>query len=177
LVSSARRIAIASLFGVLIWVVLGFLPAPTADFLIGVEALFLSLSFLVVGRGGATYVGAVSGLLITSVKLSFFPLDLVLAILYGIMVDGLATAFQAKKDGLAKTPRLVGAVTISTAAVGLLAYFLYLTFYSPAQTTTPIGAEATFGIYVSILLFGVLSGAVAGYAASVLWNRNLKSRF
>ncbi len=72
--SRSRRIAVASLFGVLVWIILGFLPAPTSDYFIAVEACLLALSFLVVGRGGATYVGAVSGLLISVVKRPSSPL-------------------------------------------------------------------------------------------------------
>ena len=93
----SRRVALASLFGVLILVTMGFLPAPTSDFLIVIEAFFLALSFLVIGRGGATYTGFVAGLLITAVKLSFFPLDLVFAVFFGVMVDVTALAFGAKR--------------------------------------------------------------------------------
>ena len=65
----------------LILAIMGFVPAPTSDYLIVFQSFFLALSFLVVGRGGATYVGLVSGLLITFVKLGFFPVDLVFSAL------------------------------------------------------------------------------------------------
>ncbi|MDG6915833.1 MAG: hypothetical protein JRM90_07695, partial [Nitrososphaerota archaeon] len=62
---NSRRIALGAIFGVLILVTNGFIPAPTSDFLIVVQSLLLALSYLVVGRGGASYVGFVSGALIT----------------------------------------------------------------------------------------------------------------
>ncbi|MGD0637474.1 MAG: hypothetical protein ABSA72_05495, partial [Nitrososphaerales archaeon] len=87
MVSDARRVALGSIFGAAIVVFIGFVPAPTSDFLIGFQAFLLAISFLVVGRGGATYVGIVSGLLITLAKISFFPLDLIFAVAFGVMID------------------------------------------------------------------------------------------
>jgi hypothetical protein len=164
----SRRVALASLFGVLILVTMGFLPAPTSDFLIVIEAFFLALSFLVVGKGGATYTGVVAGLLITAVKLSFFPLDLVFAIFFGVMVDATGLAFRAKSGSEAKTVRLVVAITISTGLVGFAAYYVtaVLTNIVPNQ----IGLDAT------VLIFGIASGAMGGFAAARVWNKYLKLR-
>lgn len=165
----SRRVALASLFGVLILVTMGFLPAPTSDFLIVIEAFFLALSFLVIGRGGATYTGLVAGLLITAVKLSFFPLDLVFALFFGVMVDVTSLAFGAKRAQDARTARLVAAVTISTGLVGFVAYYVtaVLTNIVPNQ----------IGLDITILIFGIASGAAGGYAAARVWNKYLKSRF
>jgi hypothetical protein len=164
----SRRVALASLFGVLILVTMGFLPAPTSDFLIVGEAFFLALSFLVVGRGGATYTGLVAGLLITTVKLSFFPLDLVFAIFFGVMVDATALAFGAKSGQEAKTTRLVAAMTVSTGLVGFIAYYVsaVLTNLVPNQ----------LALDVTTLVFGIVSGAIGGFVAARVWNRYLKSR-
>ncbi len=167
--SRSRRIAVASLFGVLVWIILGFLPAPTSDYFIAVEACLLALSFLVVGRGGATYVGAVSGLLISVVKTAFFPVDLVFAVLFGLLVDALGVGLGAKKMGKARTGRLVVAMTISTGVVGFVAY------YVTAVATNLVPND--FFLNLSILIFGVVSGAAGGYVAARIWNRNLKSRF
>ncbi len=165
----SRRVALASLFGVLILVSVGFLPAPTSDYLIIFEAFFLALSFLVAGMGGATYVGVVAGILITFVKPTFFPLDLVFATLFGILVDGTCLAFGAKKGNEAQTARLVSAMTISTGIVGFTAYYFaaVVTNLVPNQ----IGLDAT------VLIFGIFSGAIGGLSAARVWNRYLKSRF
>ncbi len=167
--SRSRRIAVASLFGVIVWIVQGFLPAPTSDYLIAVEAFFLALSFLVVGRGGATYVGAVTGLLISVVKAAFFPLDLLFAIFFGLLVDGLGVAFRAKDGGNARTGRLVAVMTVSTGLVGFVAY--YLTAVATRLVPNVLSLD------LSILVFSTISGAAGGYIAARIWNRNLKSRF
>ncbi|MGA2198558.1 MAG: hypothetical protein ABSG45_01325 [Nitrososphaerales archaeon] len=168
MVSNTKRIALGSLFGVLILVFIGFVPAPSDDFLIGIQAFLLAISFLVVGRGGATYVGIVSGMLITLAKPQFFPLDLIFAVSYGVMVDGLSRAFRVKEGPSARKWRLVGVMTISTAVVGFVAY------YVSAVMTNLVPNELLLD--VTVLVFGVVSGAIGGYAAALVWNRYLKSR-
>jgi len=165
----SRRVALASLFGVLILVSMGFLPAPTSDFLIIIEAFFLALSFLVVGKGGATYTGFVAGLLLTAVNISFPPLDFIFAVFFGVLVDVTCLAFGAKNGPEARTARLTAAMTVSTGVIGFVAYYTtaVLTNIVPNQ----IGLDAT------ILVFGVVSGAAGGYIAARVWNKYLKSRF
>lgn len=166
--SRNRKIALASLFGVVILVTQGFIPSPTSDFLIGIEAFLLALSYLIIGKGGATYTGLVAGLLISVVKISFFPLDLVLALFFGLMVDGTALAFRAKSGSDANSIRLTAAMTISTAVVGFTAY--YVAVVLTGLLPNNVGLDAT------ILGFGFISGAIAGYAAARVWNKNLKQR-
>jgi hypothetical protein len=167
--SNTRRIAIASLFGVLIFLIQGFIPPPNSDFLIVFQAFFLVLSFLVVSPLGATYVGVVSGLLISVAKPAYFPLDLVFATLFGFSIDILGTALRARKGYDARVGRLVVASTIATSLVGFLAYYItaVLTHIVPNDV----------GLDLTVLIFGVFSGAVGGYAAGKFWNRNLRSRF
>jgi hypothetical protein len=169
LASSTRRVALASLFGGLIFAVMGFVPAPTSDYLIVFQAFFLALSFLVVGRGGATYVGTVSGLLITAVKPGFFPYDLVFSLLFGVLVDLLAIAFRSKNGSSARTGRLVAALTISTGVVGFTAY------YVTAVLTNLVPNDLFLDL--TVLIFGVAMGAIGGFLAARVWNRNLGSRF
>lgn len=169
MVSNARRIVLGSLFGASILVIGGFVPAPTSEFLVGFQAFLLAISFLVVGRGGATYVGIVSGLLITLVKIAFFPLDLIFAVGFGVMVDALSLAFHVKDGSTVRKWRLVAAMTVSTAVVGYVAY------YVSAVLTNLVPNELILD--ATVLLFGVASGSIAGYAAAVVWNRYLRSRF
>jgi hypothetical protein len=169
MVSNSRRIALGSLFGASILVFVGFVPAPNSDFLIGIQAFLLAISFLVVGRGGATYVGIVSGLLITLVKIAFFPLDLTFAVTFGVMVDALSLALHVKDGSNVRKWRLVAAMTISTGVVGYVAY------YVSAVLTNLVPNELILD--VTVLVFGVISGAIGGYAAAVVWNRYLKVRF
>ena len=169
MVSSSRRVALASLFSVLIVAITGFIPPPNSDYLIVFQSFFLALSFLVVGRGGATYVGAVSGLLITFAKINFFPLDLVFSTTFGLLVDVFAIALRAKEGPRARTWRLAGALMASTGIVGFIAY------YVTAVATNLVPNE--FILDLTVLIFGVASGGVGGAVAGKLWNRNLMARF
>jgi hypothetical protein len=173
LVSNSRKIALGAIFGVMILAIMGFVPAPTSDFLIVAQSFFLALSYLVVGRGGATYVGIVSGILITAVKISFFPYDLVFSIMFGVLVDVLASAFRAQEGGSggrARTPRLSVCMMISTGVVGFTAYFV--TAVSVFKLVpNEVSLDAT------VLIFGIISGAIGGAIAARLWNRNLMARF
>jgi len=173
LAASTRRIALGALFGVLILCINGFIPAPTSDFLIVFQSLFLALSYLVVGRGGATYVGVVSGALITVVKVGFFPVDLVFATMFGVLVDVLAMALRVQEDGRARTLRLVVCMMISTGVVGLSAFYVSVIAFPSAFTAVPHDPLTD----LTILVFGVASGAVAGAIGARLWNRNLMARF
>jgi hypothetical protein len=169
---NSRRIALGALFGVLILVTNGFIPAPTSDFLIVLQSLLLALSYLVVGRGGATYVGFVSGMLITVVKLAFFPVDLVFATLFGALVDVLGEGLHVRQDGRARTARMVVCMMISTGIVGIGAFYVSVVAFPSSFTGVPHDPLTD----ITILVFGVASGAVAGAVAARLWNRNLMAR-
>jgi hypothetical protein len=170
LVSSSRRIALGAIFGVMILVVNGFIPAPTSDFFIVVQSVVLALSFLLVGRGGATYVGVVSGILITAVKISFFPYDLLFSVMFGVLVDALGAAFRVQEQGRARTWRLAVCMMVCTGVVGFTAY------YVTAVSVFKLVPNAV-SLDVTVLVFGVISGAIGGAVAARLWNRNLMSRF
>lgn len=163
----SRKVALASLFGVLILVTNGFIPPPSSDFLIVIEAFLLALSFLVVGTGGATYVGIVAGLLITLVTVA--PLNLAFAAAFGVLVDATGSAFKAKVGPEAKTTRLTAALTLSTGVVGFAAY--YITAVLTNIVPNDLGLDAT------ILGFGIVSGAAGGFLAARVWNRYLRARF
>ena len=172
LVPDTRRIALASLFGAVIFLVKGFLPAPTSDYLIVIEAFLVGLGYILLGRFGATYVELVNGLLLTAVKISFAPFSLLLALLFGIMVDGLSSALKVKRGREVIAKRLAAALMISTGIVGLVAYFttVVVTHLIPDNATVTM-------ISVSVLVFGTVSGAAAGWLAARIWNRNLMARF
>jgi len=173
LVGGSRRIALGAIFGVMILVINGFIPAPTSDFLIVIQSLLLALSYLVVGRGGASYVGFVSGALISFAKIGFFPVDLIFATLFGVLVDVLGSLLAVQVQGRARTSRLVICMMISTGVVGLGAFYVSVIAFPSAFTAVPADPATD----ATILIFGVLSGAAAGVIAAKLWNRNLMARF
>ncbi len=169
MVSRTRRIALASLFGIIIFIIRGFIPAPSADFLIGVESFLLALTVIIVGRFGATYVEFVNGLILTPVKLSFAPFSLLLALFFGVQVDLLSLLLRPRVGSEVRAGRIVAIMTISTATTGLISY------YATAVITSIVPYSPVLDM--TILVYGVVSGAVGGYLAVKVWNRNLKMRF
>jgi hypothetical protein len=169
LVSNTRRIALGSLFAVIIFLFRGFIPSPTADYLIGIEAFLVALGSVIVGRWGGTYIELVNGLIETIAKPSFAPFSLLLAILFGVQVDVLSRLLRVKDGSTVRTGRMVAVMTISTGVTGTVSYYttVIVTNILPDQ----------LAIAITILVFGVASGAAGGYFASRVWNRNLKARF
>ena len=170
---STRKLLTATLFGVIIALLKGPLPPVYSDFLIIVEAPILSLSYIMLGKGGATYTEAVNGLAETPFQLSFGPFVILVALLYGAQVDAFCSLFRVRSPGgEIGVKRLMAALTISTTTTGLVAaytsIYLGLVAYSPSLF---------FVIYVPILVWGILSGTLGGWLAARIWTRNLKSRF
>ena len=77
----------------LIAVVYRTLPFKIGDSLIVFEAVVLSLSFILLGPGGATYTGLVNGLVETPLQLSFGPFAFCVALFYGVLVDLFSSLF------------------------------------------------------------------------------------
>src|SRR5207245_5910897 len=124
----------------------------------------LALSYLLVGKGGATYVGAVSGLLISVVKPLFFPLDIIFAVFFGLLVDGLAAVSRAKSGGGdASTVRHVGVRMVSTGLGGFVAY--YVTAVATNLVTNSLVMDLT------TIVFGVPTAAAGGLVASRDWHQ------
>ncbi len=60
-------------------------------------------------------------------------------------------------------------MTISTATTGLISYYTTAIFTSIVPNNPAID--------ITILVYGVVSGAVGGYLAVKVWKRNLRARF
>jgi hypothetical protein len=167
-----RKLLTATLFGVVIAIIKGPFQPPYADFLIIVEAPILGLSFLLLGRGGATYTEVINGLLQSFVKASFFPFSLIIAILYGVLVDLLGTAFRARGSGKVSSIKMVATLGIASIVTGVLAAYSSITLgiiqYDPSLF---------YVVYIPIIIWGVFSGALGGLISAQLWERNLKARF
>ena len=165
----SRKLATATLFGVIIFIVRTIFPPPFSDLFLVVEALLLGLSFILLGRGGATYTELVNGLLASFVKMSFFPFSLVLALPYGQLVDFLATSLKVRVGDKMRAKRLITALTLASIVTGPIAYYatVFLTNLLPNDPS----------IYATIIVYGVFSGAVGGYLAVRIWEKNLSARF
>ncbi len=170
--ADTRKLATAALFGVIISLVMGaILPPPISDLLVVVEATLLGLSFILIGPGGATYTAAIAGILINlQFGGAYFLYPLLLALLYGVLVDAFSVALKVRAAGGVSAKRLAVSLTISSAITGPVAYYLTLPFL-PANSPS----DAVF--YATIIVIGVISGAAAGFLAARLWDRNLRRRF
>ncbi len=167
-----RKLLTATLLGVVIAVVKGLFQPPYADFLIIVEAPILGLSFLLLGRGGATYTELINGLLQSVFKASFFPFSLIIALLYGALVDVLGVAFKARGQDNTSSKRMVATLGIASIVTGVLA-----AYSSIALGIIPYDMSLLYIVYIPIVIWGILSGALGGYISARVWERNLKARF
>jgi hypothetical protein len=167
---NTRKLITATLFGVLIGVVYGALPFEIGDSLIVFEAVVLSLSFVLLGPGGATYTGFINGLVETPLQLAFGPFAFGVALFYGVLVDLFSSLFRAASEGKVHTKRLVASLSVSTIITGLVATYAFIAL--GFGTTAPL-----VDVYLPILVVGALSGTIGGFIAARIWERNLKSRF
>ena len=167
-----RRLITATLFGVVIAVIKGPFQPPYADFLIIVEAPILGLSFLLLGRGGATYTEVVNGLLQSTFKASFFPFSLLIAILYGVLVDLLGTAIRARGNGRVSSKKMVATLGSASIVTGVLAAYSSITL-----GIIPYDPSLFYAVYIPIIVWGIFSGALGGLISAQVWERNLKARF
>lgn len=148
----------------------GALPFEIADSLIVFEAILLSLSFILLGPGGATYTGFINGLIETPLQLSFGPFALGVGLLYGVLVDLFSSVFRVTSDGKVRPKRLVASLSLSTIITGLVATFLFI--YLGFGTTAPF-----VDVYLPVLVVGAASGTVGGVLGARIWEHNLKHRF
>lgn len=161
------RLLIASFFASIIFMTRFFVPQPIDRLLIAVDAVFLALSALFVKHLGATYVGAVSGVLTGLWWPSFLPFSIVFAFLYGAIVDVSLLVFKvnATEKGVNRN-RLVTAMGFGTLIVAFSSYY----------ATTVLGVIPSYPVIDLLVLFmGPASGVSSGYAAAYLWNKYLKS--
>jgi len=165
-----KKLVTATLFGVLIGVVYGALPFEIGDSLIVFEALVLSLSFILLGPGGATYTGLINGLVETPLQLAFGPFAFGVALFYGLLVDAFGILFKVTSEGKVHTNRLVASLSVSTIITGLLATYAFIAL--GFGTTAPF-----MDVYLPVLVVGALSGTIGGFLAARIWERNLKHRF
>ena len=172
MVWGTKRIAVAIVFGVLIFLSKILVPSPINKMIIVFQALLLALSSLLLrmrARGfGATFSGAVGGVLTALWNPTLALFSLVFALLFGLLIDGLFFAFgvDGAKDRV-DTARIVAALTLATAVVGFTSY------YSTTHLTRLIPRNV--GLEVAILATGTFNGALAGYLAALIWNRHRKS--
>ena len=158
---------IAAFFASIIFVTRFFVPPPIDRLLIAVDAVLLALSALFIKKVGATYVGAVSGVLTGLWLPSFLPFSIIFMFLYGVIVDTFLFLFKvnATEEGVNRN-RLVAAMAFGTLLIAFLSYY----------ATTVLRVIPSYPVIDMLVLFmGPASGVSAGYAAAYLWNKYLKT--
>ena len=166
-VQKSKRLLIAAFFGSIIFVTRLFVPPPIDRLLIAVDAVLLALSALFIKNVGATYVGAVGGVLTGLLLPSFLPFSVLFAFLYGLIVDAFMFVFRvnATESGVNRN-RLMSAMAVGTLLIAFLSYY----------ATTVLRVIPSYPVIDTLVLFmGPASGVSAGYAASYLWNKYLRN--
>jgi len=167
---NTKKLITATLFGVLIGAVYGVLPFEIGDSLIIFEAVILSLSFILLGPGGATYTGLINGLVETPMQLAFGPFSFAVALFYGVLVDVFSMLFKVVADDKVHAKRLVASLSVSTVITGLSATYAFIAL--GFGTTAPF-----LEVYLPVLIVGAVSGTAGGFLATRIWDRNLSSWF
>jgi hypothetical protein len=174
-----QRLFIVALFGAVIFVTNVFLPPPLNYLIIVVQAVLLALSALFIPKGGAMYVGAVGGLLTALVSPALGPFTFFFAFLFGVFVDVFLFVFKIKGSPIGvNRNRLIAAMAVATLLIAVSSYSAFAIF--PAYINTQgfsivsLFVQRSTMLDMLVLFMGPVSGGVAGYAASYLWNKYLR---
>ncbi len=167
-----QRLFIIALFGSIIFVTNIFLPSPLNYLIIVVQAVLLALSGLFIPKIGAMSAGAVGGLLTALIGGGALgPFTFFFAFLFGVYVDVFLSFFKVKgsPQGTSRN-RLIAAMAVSTLLIAVSSYLSFTTgfFYFSLLVERSALLDAL------VMFMGPVTGAVAGYAASYLWNKYLR---
>jgi len=163
---NSRKLTLATIFGVMLFVFKTFLPSPIDKAFVLFPALLLSLGYLLLGAPGATYTSLIGGLLTALMRGSFAPFTIIFALLYGFMIDAVSSIIKVRDENNdVKQKRLITSVTVSTVAVGSASYYTSVAFQLlPRNLLLEIG----------ILAAGVINGLAGGYLSFAIWKRIFK---
>jgi hypothetical protein len=161
-----KRLALATLFGVVVFLSDVVLPSPLKYMFFVVHATLLCLGAIILRRMGATYVALIGGSLAAVWQFATAPFTFAFAVLYGLLVDGLIVVFKVIEDDYVMRRRLIAASAVGTVVVGGASFY----------TTVIVFGWFPRNVFIetAILVGGTLNGAVAGYLASLVWNKYLK---
>ncbi|QOJ78778.1 hypothetical protein IG193_08530 [Infirmifilum lucidum] len=160
--SPAFRLSLATTMGVSAFLSKVLLPTPYDKLAIVLHAYLLALSSFILGGLGATYTGLIIGILVSWWRSAFFPLSLAMDVFYGLTVDLFLKALRARERGAARQAAL--AVAAGSAVTGLLS--MTVAVAAGFMRMNPV-------LYALIPAAGSAEGAVAGYLASVTWDKYL----
>ena len=160
--SLSHRLALISLFGGIIFLSKIILPTPIDKMFLVLQAMMLALGTLYISRFGGTSVALIGGLLTTLWRPSFAPFSLIIAVMYGMLMDILIFGLRVKiADNEISLKRLVVAITIATSLTGILGYYV-----------TVLALELLpRNVMLEILIFAaaIVNGVVAGFLTARVW--------
>jgi len=83
------------------------------------------------------------------------------------------------RAGKINTRRLVAALGLASTVLGVSIAYVFLAFNLSSSLGLSGYSTATLieVVYVPIIVWGIISGALGGYISARVWERNLKSRF
>lgn len=174
-----KRILLTALFGSIIFVTNVFLPPPLNYLIMVVQAVLLALSALFIPKVGAMYVGAVGGLLTALVSPALGPFTFFFAFLFGVYVDVFFLVFKINglPQGVSRN-KLIAAMALSTLLIAVSSYSAFAIFpqhlNSQGFSIVSLFVQRSTMLDALVLFMGPATGAVAGYAASYLWNKYLR---
>ena len=167
-----QRLFIIALFGSIIFVTNIFLPSPLNYLIIVVQAVLLALSGLFIPKIGAMSAGAVGGLLTALISgTALGPFTFFFAFLFGVFVDAFLLIFKVKgsSQGVSQY-RMMGSMAVSTLLIAVSSYLAFTTGF----LSFSLFIERSLMLDVLVMFMGPVTGAVAGYATSYLWNKYLR---
>jgi hypothetical protein len=145
--------------------------------LIVVEAVLLALSGLFI-KGGASYVGAVGGLLTALASPALGPFTFFFTFLFGVFIDCMLFLFRINgaREGVNQN-RLIAAIAVSTLLIAVTTYFSFAflpQFVSNQFWSAGLFIQRSTMLDMLVIFMGTATGGVAGYASSYLWNKYLR---
>jgi hypothetical protein len=165
---NSKKIATLTLLGTVAFISSGFLPSPIDKMVIGIQSLSFALASLIVPKGGATFASLITGLLLSALRVSFFPFSLIFSLVYGILIDGLFYLFKVQEKSIIKSKRLIILLAVATGITGVASmYFTTLLNVIPMVPT----------LYIAILIGATINGIIAGYLVLIIWKRYLSNQF
>ena len=154
------------------------MPSPLNYVLIVVEAVLLAISGLFIRKFGATYVGAVGGLLTALGSPALGPFTFLFTFLFGVLVDTFLFIFRitGSREGVNRN-RLIAAMALSTMLIGIISYSAFSMFPQFSSTGAGLFVQRSPMLDALVLFMGPVTGVVAGYATAYLWNKYLRHIF
>ena len=164
--TDSKRLTVVTLLGVIAFISKGFLPNPVDKMFVLVQALTFALASLLTRGWGATYTSVVNGVLLSVLRIGFFPFSIIFSVIYGLLIDSLFRVFEIKtgEDNPVKTRLVICLLTLSSAITGLVSMYLSVLIGIMPMNLT---------LYLIVLVAGTLNGVVVGYLTALIWNKYL----